>query len=99
MDSELEEELKEREATVAELAQAERNLHELEEKIAELKREKEERDREMEKVQVKIEYSLFFCHFFMGKLGQFETALVHLFLNIITSGFFCLRFELQLFGR
>jgi len=55
MDLELEEELKEREATVAELAQAERNLHELEEKISELNREKEEREREMEKVQVNLE--------------------------------------------
>ena len=52
MDSELEEELKEREATVAELAQAERSLHELKDKIAELNREKEDKDREMDKIQV-----------------------------------------------
>ena len=52
MDSELEEELKEREATVAELAQVERNLHEVEEKVSELNREKEDRVQEMEKLQV-----------------------------------------------
>ena len=52
MDSELEEELKEREATVAEHHQALRNLNEMEAKITSLKREKEDSEREMEKLQV-----------------------------------------------
>lgn len=52
MDSELEEELKEREATVAEHHQAKRALSEMEEHITALKREKEDREREMEKLQV-----------------------------------------------
>ena len=52
MDQELEEELKEREATVAEHARVERDLHELDGQISELRREKEDKEREIEKLQV-----------------------------------------------
>ena len=52
MDLELEEELKERENTMVEQSRVERTLHELEIKISELNREKEDKDREMERIQV-----------------------------------------------
>ncbi|XP_078483221.1 uncharacterized protein LOC104265795 isoform X3 [Ciona intestinalis] len=51
MDLELEEELHEREATVAEYKQVERTLHDLEAKIAEANLDKEEQSREMENLK------------------------------------------------
>ena len=58
MDQELEEELKEREATVAEYSQVERTLHELEAKIAVATREREKREREMQKLQVTVHIAI-----------------------------------------
>jgi len=52
MDVELEEELKEREATLSESRQVERNLHDLKNRMAIANRDKEEKDREIEKLQV-----------------------------------------------